>query len=182
MTKERFEELASMSKEEWRKYQRDRNNDTEYTEWHSEWRNQQEQELNKIDLSSYMNMTGDEVDESLRDFFETVNWTLLPNGCVSPRGSAYHDAVVQLRNEKWTLEKVQRWMDELPEKEKYRYIHLRNKITDVYVAPCETAECGCCIESGGEHTVTFEDGTTIQFDRGGRLELPEQRGFRWLRR
>lgn len=128
------------------------------------YREAEEEESNNVDLSKYMALAAEEVHEILCDLFDSAEWATLPNGMVSPKGNAYHTALLELRNEKRSLEGVQAWLKNT------KYAYLSDKITDIIEGPTEMAECGCCVDSGGDVTVLTSLGITVLFDHHGSLK------------
>ena len=132
----------------------------------------------QIDLTPWIKLNSDELDQILVKFFDKYEWSIDSNNMVTPKGRVYFDALMELRSEKAEVEDVQILLKDIP-----KYQHLQNDIINIETTNFEWADCGCCIRGGGERTVHFLNNIILKFDRHGNLLeddnfLPK---FSWLR-
>lgn len=145
-----------------------------------DWVKRRDEELKTVDLSQWMHMSSEEIQNTvLHDFFKKQPWALAEQNTVSPRGSPYFDSLMALRDEKRTLEFVIKNLNTSQGIIKFS----EDDIVDVYEASTQMAECGCCVESGGEFHVTLSSGSKVVLNRYGIVQDEEKpQGFKWLRK
>src|ERR1700740_859175 len=175
MDKNRFEELSNYSKKEWTKISISRSN-PEYSQWFTIYRELEEQEKKKVDLSPYLNMKSSEILDLIRSEFcdKTNREHVYPNGIMTPKSTAISQALFELVEEKRTLETIEEYLKDTK--------YANKPIADVEQDPIEYEDCGCCVRSGGHWTVTLEEGSRLELDRYGTIIEEPSEGFKWLRK